>query len=121
MAKIRFRRPKIAVLMSEIVSVTVWLYLGDQIIDVLDGLVGNTYGLNYSGIGATATPTSQGGCVNSTVFEDAYTILGIGSDCAPYVTNTTLIGTLSNTDDGLLGVIGLVMVVMILMNFITYN
>ena len=92
MARIRFRKPKIAVLMSEVISLTIWLFLGDKVIDVLDDLVGTD------------------GEVNESVFEDAYEILGLGTTDG-----------VSNTSDGLLGVIGLVMVVMVLMNFITYN
>lgn len=92
MARIRFKKPKIAVLMSEVISLTIWLFLGDKVINVLNGLVGTD------------------GEVNTSVFQDAYEIMGLGT------TNGV-----SNTDDGLLGVIGLVMVVMVLMNFVTYN
>ena len=92
MARIRFRKPKIAILMSEVISLTIWLFLGDKVITVLDGLVGTD------------------GEVNESVFKDAYEIMGLG----------TTDGT-SNTSNGLLGVIGLVMVVMVLMNFVTYN
>ena len=92
MARLRFKKPKIAVLMSEIISLTIWLFLGDKVINVLDDLVGTD------------------GEVNESVFQDAYEIMGLGKTDG-----------VANVDDGLLGVIGLVMVVMVLMNFITYN
>lgn len=92
MARLRFRKPKIAVLMSEIISLTIWLFLGDKVINVLDGLVGTD------------------GEVNASNFQDAYEIMGLGTTDGA-----------DNTDNGLLGVIGLVMVVMVLMNFVTYN
>jgi hypothetical protein len=96
MARIRFKKPKIAILMSEIITLTVWLYLGDQVIEVLDDLVGTD------------------GNVTDSVFKDAYEIMGLGSSQSGAVYT-------SNTANGLLGVIGLIMVVMVLMNFITYN
>lgn len=98
MARLRFKKPKIAILMSEVISLTIWLFLGDKVIDVLDGLVGTD------------------GNVTNSVFQDAYEILGLGC------TNASAgAACLSNNDDGLLGVIGLVMVVMVLMNFVSYR
>ena len=96
MARIRFKKPKIAILMSEIISLTIWLFLGDKVIAVLDDLVGTD------------------GNVTDSVFQDAYEIMGLG--CTQDGTACA-----SNTDSGLLGVIGLVMVVMVLMNFVSYN
>lgn len=112
MARIRFRKPKIGIVMGEVITLAVWLFFGDRVITVLDNLVGTdiSYCLN---------------CVNGSVFEDAYSFLGIGSDC------TTAIGTANcssatashtlNSSNGLLGIVALVMVVSILMNFISYK
>jgi hypothetical protein len=96
MARIRFKKPKIAILMSEIISLTIWLYLGDQVIEVLDDLVG------------------VDGEVNESTFKDAFEIMGLGK-------TTTAGVTTDNTANGLIGVIGLILVVMVLMNFITYQ
>ena len=120
MARIRFRKPKIAILMSEVISLTVWLFLGDKIIGILDGLVGRSYTMNVTGsVGGTAV-TNVDGCTNASVFKDAYEILGIGYDCGDH-TIPEGIENVANSSSGLLGVIGLVMVVMVLMNFVSYN
>lgn len=117
MARIRFRKPKIAVLMSEIISLTIWLFLGDKVINVLDTLIGQEYDLNISG-----TVTTVEGCDNNSNFEDAWEIMGLGYGCEDYDgTGTQSLADLDNTDSGLLGVIALVMVVMVLMNFVTYS
>lgn len=120
MARLRFRKPIFSILISEVISLAIWLFLGDRVIDVLDTLVGNTYtNFNYSGVNTLQTVE---GCTNGTIFDDAFEILGIGYDCSGYsAAVTTNTQSLSNADNGLLGVIGLVMVVMILMNFVTYR
>ena len=116
MARIRFRKPKIAILMSEVISLTVWLFLGDKIITILDSLVGRSYPLD---LGDAATTTLEG-CTNASVFKDAYEILGIGFACQDHTAGTGS-AEFANSSSGLLGVIGLVMVVMVLMNFVSYN
>lgn len=120
MARIRFKKPKIAVLMSEIISLSIWLFLGDKVINVLDGLIGQEYTLNISDGANFPAATALSGCDNASIFEDAWEIMGIGYSCEDF-TNAANSADFSNADDGLLGVIGLVMVVMVLMNFISYN
>ena len=122
MARIRFRKPKIAILMSEVISLTVWLFLGDKIIQILDGLVGRSYSLNTTGAQADGDGlTVLDGCTNASVFKDAYEILGIGYACQDFTPPNEGEASFANSSSGLLGVIGLVMVVMVLMNFVSYN
>ncbi len=122
MASIRFRKPKIAVLMSEIISLTIWLFLGDRIISTLNGIIGSEQSVNFTDGASAPGNTALEGCDNASIFEDAYEILGIGYSCEDAAAlGTSSLTDFANSNDGLLGVIGLVMVVMVLMNFVTYN
>lgn len=120
MARIRFKKPKIAILMSEVISLAIWLFLGDKVVSVLNSLVGTSYPINMSPTGGALTTLE--GCTNASNFQDAFEILGLGYACQDAVSTTaTSTEALANSESGLLGVIGLVMVVMVLMNFVTYN
>lgn len=77
------------VVMGEVIALSVWLFFGDKVVTVLDSLVGET---------------------NTSVFNDAYEFLGIGTTDG-----------VANSANGLLGIVALVMVVSILMNFISYR
>ena len=104
--------------MSEVISLTIWLFLGEKVIDVLDGIIGTEYDLNLT---ATGGLTTLRGCDNASVFEDAWEIMGLGYSCEDAIATQQTAQSLSNVDGGLIGVIGLVMVVMVLMNFVSYN
>lgn len=94
MGKIKFRKPNMGIVMSEVILLAVWLFFGDKVVNVLNGLIG---------------PNGDGE-VNESVFKDAYEFLGLGT------TNGV-----NNSQNGLLGIVALVLVVAILMNFITYG
>ena len=94
--KLKFKKPNMGTIWTEVIMLVIWLFFGDKVIGVLDGLVGTS------------------GNVTASIFVDAYEFLGVGC-------TQSGAACVSNNSTGLLGIVALVMVVTILMNFISYN
>ena len=118
--KLSFKKPNMATVWTEVIMLVIWLFFGDKVISVLNGLVGES--LTYNFTGQTAN-TTQSGCTDNSIFKDAYEFLGVGYDCSSVQAgySATTVGAVANSSTGLLGIVALVMVVTILMNFISYN
>lgn len=97
----KFRKPNMGLVWSEITMLAIWLFFGERILSVVSGMIGDDSG-------------AQSDCTNGTIFEDAYEFLGLGNDCTGGTTTP-------NSDNGLLGIVALIMVVAIIMNFIQYR